>query len=109
MRRLRNSTWRGTHDVPHCGTRTVLVDNHSSSRAARRVIWEEKKRAARFAGFEKRFLKEHQLFKSLLEHQTEDFLQEGVSVMTSGEKELFCGFAAALLAPQVLIPGSMGS
>src|SRR3954463_14566388 len=35
-RRLRNSTWRGTHNVPHCGTRTVLVENPLSSRAARR-------------------------------------------------------------------------
>jgi len=23
VRRLRNSTWRGAHDAPHCGTRTV--------------------------------------------------------------------------------------
>src|SRR3954463_1208598 len=36
MWRLRNSTWRGTHNVPHCGTRTVLVENPLSSRAARR-------------------------------------------------------------------------
>ena len=35
-RRLRNSTWRGTHNVPHCGTRSVLVENSLSSRAARR-------------------------------------------------------------------------
>jgi len=36
-RRLRNSTWRGAHNAPHCGTRTVLVDFPSSSRAARRA------------------------------------------------------------------------
>src|SRR3954467_3296661 len=36
-RRLRNSTWRGTRNVPHCGTRTVLVDFPTSSRAARRA------------------------------------------------------------------------
>src|SRR5882724_10130667 len=37
MRRLRNSTWEGTHNVPSHGTRTVLVDIPSSSRAARRA------------------------------------------------------------------------
>ena len=35
MWRLRNSTWRGTHNVPCHGTRTVLVDFPTSSRAAR--------------------------------------------------------------------------
>ena len=39
MWRLRNSTWRGAHNAPHCGTRTVLVENPTSSRAARRVTW----------------------------------------------------------------------
>src|SRR6185295_14349257 len=42
-RRLRNSTWRGTHNVPHCGTRSVLVDFPSSSRAARRDTRGEKR------------------------------------------------------------------
>jgi hypothetical protein len=37
MWRLRNSTWQGTHNVPCHGTRTVLVDFPSSSRAARRA------------------------------------------------------------------------
>src|SRR3954463_10775707 len=35
--RLPNSPRRGTHNVPHCGTRTVLVDYPKSSRAARRA------------------------------------------------------------------------
>src|SRR5579859_5479840 len=37
MGRLRNSTWRGAQNAPHCGTRTVLVDFPPSSRAARRA------------------------------------------------------------------------
>src|SRR3954467_1100954 len=37
MWRLRNSTWQGTHNVPCHGTRTVLVDFPTSSRAARRA------------------------------------------------------------------------
>jgi len=36
-RRLRNSTWQGTHNVPCHGTRTVLADIFLSNRAARRV------------------------------------------------------------------------
>src|SRR4051794_41511791 len=43
-RRLRNSTWRGTHNVPHCGTRPVLVENSLSSRAARRATRGSKQR-----------------------------------------------------------------
>ena len=36
-RRLRNSTWQGTHNVPCHGTRTVLAEYPLSSRAARRA------------------------------------------------------------------------
>ena len=45
MRRLRNSTWQGTHNVPCHGTRTVLVDFPSSSRAARRASWGKGRRS----------------------------------------------------------------
>jgi len=52
MWRLRNSTWRGAHNAPHCGTRTVLVDFPSSSRAARRATRGAKASAAGMAGFD---------------------------------------------------------
>ena len=42
MRRLRNSTWQGTQNVPCHGTRTVLADNPLPGRAARRDTWGNK-------------------------------------------------------------------
>ena len=42
---VRNSTWRGAHNAPHCGTRTVLADNPLSSRAARRASWGERRKS----------------------------------------------------------------
>jgi hypothetical protein len=46
MRRLRNSTWEGTHNMPSHGTQTVLVDFPSSSRAARCATWGPKTKRA---------------------------------------------------------------
>jgi hypothetical protein len=44
MWRLRNSTWQGAQNAPYHGTRTVLVDFPTSSRAARRATRGSKQR-----------------------------------------------------------------
>ena len=46
-RRLWNSTWQGTHNVPCHGTRTVLAENPLSSRAARRASRGEMRKSFR--------------------------------------------------------------